>query len=158
MPFSRYASLMDSDSDYSFEPAPDSFRALFAGQALSHLDEIVLSWHMGGHPISWTELEGIFQVNLETGPATLFRLIAPVEGLPARLEVDANDAASRGIPLELVRRLWDELAFIGKLVENPHAPLLVPLSKFSRGDRKVFLAYALTIARCIATPPEQKYD
>jgi hypothetical protein len=149
---------MDSDSDFDFEPAPDSFRSLFTGQALSHLDEIVLSWHMGGHPIAWSQSEGIFQVNLEGGPVMLFRLLAPVDGFPARVEVDSTESVSGGIPSELFQRLWNELAFIGKLVENPHAPLLVPLAKFSRGDRKVFLAYALTIARCIAVPPEQKAE
>jgi hypothetical protein len=137
-----------------FDPAPDSFRDLFAGQALKHLDEMVLSWHMGGHPILYDEATAVFQVNLLEGPATLFILHAPKEGFPARVEVDAQVAASGGIPGDLVSHLWEELARIGGAVENPHAPLSVALGRFSRGDRKVFLAYALTIARCIAIPPQ----
>jgi hypothetical protein len=65
-------------------------------------------------------------------------------------------SVSLGVPSDLVQRLWGELADIGKLVENPHVPLSVPLGKFSRGDRKVFLAYALTIARCISVPPQSE--
>ena len=145
----------DYYSDPDFEPAPECFRDLFTGQALTHLDEIVLSWRMGGHPIDWADSVAAFQVRLAGGPAALFRLHAPGSDLPARLEVDANEAACAGIPPDLVRRLWDELATIGKLVENPHAPLTVPLSRFSRGDRKVFLAYALTIARTITVLPDE---
>jgi len=136
------------------EPAPDTFRVLFSGQALKHLDEFVLSWRMGGHPIEWTGAVALFQVHLANGPSALFRLRAPTEGLPASVEVDITDASRGGIPSDLARRLWDELAYIGKAVENPYAPLTVSLSRFSRGDRKVFLAYALTIARQIARPPE----
>lgn len=137
-----------------FEGAPEEFRDRFVGQALTHLDEIVLSWRMGGHPIDWTESAAFFQVSLCDGPATLFTLYAPTDDLPARLEVNTCEAESSGVPQNLIRRLWDELAFIGKLVENPHIPACVSLGKFSRGDRKVFLAYALTIARTIATSPE----
>jgi hypothetical protein len=136
------------------EPAPDTFRALFSGQALKHLDEFVLSWRMGGHPIEWTAAVALFQVHLTDGPSPLFRLRAPTEDLPASVEVDITDASRGGIPSDLARRLWDELAFIGKAVENPYAPLNVSLGRFSRGDRKVFLAYALTIARQISRPPE----
>jgi hypothetical protein len=144
---------MDFESDCEFEPAPQEFRDLFAGQALSHLDEMVLSWRMGGHPIEWAESVAKFQVNLMSGTTVLFRVHAGSASHPARVEVDSNEASISGIPVDLVRRLWDELAYIGKLTENPHAPLHVPLAKFSRGDRKVFLAYALTIARTIACPP-----
>ncbi len=136
------------------KPAPDSFRRLFTGQALNHLDEFVLSWRMGGHPISYLETVAGFEVHLDSGPGQLFRLHAPGKGLPARVEVDISDASSCGIPEDLARRIWDELADIGKVEENPHVPLSVPLGKFSRGDRKVFLAYALTIARHIVVPPE----
>jgi hypothetical protein len=108
---------------------------------------------MGGHPIDWAELSATFQVRLEQGPAMLFRLHAPCEDYPARVEVDANEASRLGVPTDLINRLWDELAYIGKQIENQHVPLCVSLAKFSRGDRKVFLAYALTIARTIAVPP-----
>jgi hypothetical protein len=145
---------MQSDSDFDFEPAPECFRSLFTGQALTHLDEMVLSWRMGGHPIDWTDSSAIFQVHLCDGPTVLFRLYAPCEGNPAQVGVDTGEAAGLGVPEHLIKRLWDELAFIGKQVENTHVPLCVSLAKFSRGDRKVFLAYALTIARTIAVPPE----
>lgn len=153
---SRYPSAMDSDQEncFSFEPAPQRFRELFRGQCLSHLDEMVLSWRMGGHPINWTETVAMFQIRLAEGTATLFRVHAPNQQHPACIEVEPGDAVSDGIPVELVERLWEELAFIGKLVENPHSPISVPLARFSRGDRKVFLAYALTIARHISAPPE----
>jgi hypothetical protein len=142
------------EDDFKFEPAPVEFRKMFNGQALSHLDEIVISWRMGGHPICWEEMSGLFQIHVESGKANLFRLHAPCEGKPARIEVDSRNSCESGVPSDLVSRLWEELAFIGKLVENPHVPIYVPLSKFSRGDRKVFMAYALTIARNIAAPPE----
>jgi len=145
---------MPLNDDFNFEPAPESFRRLFKGQALIHLDEIVLSWRMGGHPIAWEESHAIFQVNMENGPATLFKLHAPTPDLPARVEIDTNDSVSSGIPFESVSRLWNELAEIGEIVENPHIPIYVSLGKFSRGDRKVFMAYALTIAREIAAPPQ----
>ena len=144
----------DSDSDFDFEPAPSVFRCLFGGQALTHLDEIVLSWRMGGHPIDWADSYATFQVHLGDGPATMFRLYAPSDESPARIGVDTVEAVRLGVPQDLIKRLWDELAYIGKQTENLHAPLYVPLAKFSRGDRKVFLAYALTIARTIAIPPE----
>jgi hypothetical protein len=137
-----------------FDPAPDCFRDLFSGQALNHLDEMVISWRMGGHPIEWLESSAVFQVHLMTGPAALFRLHAPGNGIQARVEVDPSDAVANGIPGDLFVRLWEELATIGSVVENYHAPLSVTLGRFSRGDRKVFLAYALTIARTIACPPE----
>lgn len=142
----------------NYEPdlpsAPDCFRCLFHGQALAHLDEFVLSWHTGDHPITWLDSEARFEIRLADGPAMLFRLHAPDETNPARVEVDINESSQRGIPYELVEKLFNELATIGKLTENPHAPLVVPLGKFSRGDRKVFLAYALTIARHIAIAPK----
>jgi hypothetical protein len=149
---SRYTGRVEWELE--FDPAPDTFRGLFTGQALKHLDEMVLSWSMGGHPILYDDASAVFQVNLMEGPATLFVLHAPREGFPARVEVDTGLAASAGIPGDLVCRLWEELARIGQATENPHAPLLVSLGRFSRGDRKVFLAYALTIARSIARPPE----
>jgi hypothetical protein len=145
---------MAFEPEFEFEPAPECFRELFSGQALSHLDEMVLSWRMGGHPIDWTDSEAAFQVHLADGPACLFRVFAPSRERPASIEVDTLQSSSLGVPPDLIERLWSELADIGKLVENPHVPLSVPLGKFSRGDRKVFLAYALTIARCIAVPPE----
>ncbi len=138
------------------EPAPQNFRDLFTGQALSHLDEIVLSWRSGGHPISWLDDSATFEVWLDEGPAPFFRLLAPADGFPARLEMDVTDATNAGIPHALALRLWAELADIGKEVENDHVPLRVSLGLFSRGDRKVFLAYALTIARQIARPPDIK--
>jgi hypothetical protein len=144
---------VDFNTEPDFEPAPQALRDLFTGQALSHFDEMVLSWRMGGHPIAWTQYAAIFQVNLENGPVMMFQVQAPNTSYPARVEVDPNDAAKNGIPLDLAQALWNELAFIGKVVENSHAPIYVPLSKFSRGDRKVFLAYALTIARTIACWP-----
>jgi len=141
--------------DPDFDPAPEEFRQLFAGQALSHLDEIVLSWQMGGHPIVWDAARATFQVWLESGPVPMFRLHAPSPGIPARIEVDPAEAARDGIPSDYIGKLWSELAFIGNATENVHAPITVPLGKFSRGDRKVFLAYALTIARTIARPPAE---
>lgn len=135
------------------DPAPSGFRELFAGQALMHLDEIVMSWRMAGHPIEWAESFAIFQVHLTDGLAPLFRLHAPEEGIQANVEVNPSDSGNAGIPGDLVRRLWQELADIGRVVENEHVPLAVNLGRFSRGDRKVFLAYALTIARTIARPP-----
>jgi hypothetical protein len=140
--------------DNLFEQAPDFFRERFSGQALSHLDEIVLSWQYGGHPILWEDSFALFQVFLENGPAPIFRLYAPVDGSPARIEVDPSDAVQSGIPSEFITKLWGELAYIGKTTENAHVPITVSLGKFSRGDRKVFLAYALTIARSLASPPE----
>ena len=137
-----------------FEPAPEEFRAMFTGQALSHLDEIVLNWQTGGHPISWEKDKASFEIYLENGNGVLFRLHAPVEGYPACLEVDVADAFESGIPTDLSRRLWVELAYIGNITENDYVPIRVSLGKFSRGDRKVFMAYALTIARQIARPPE----
>jgi hypothetical protein len=142
--------------DPNLEPAPDDFRNLFSGQALNHLDEVVLSWRTGGHPIEWTCSVAMFQVYLPDGPAPLFSLHAPDEGLPAGIEVDVSGASNLGFPVDLAQRLWDELAQIGSVVENPHIPLRVSLGKFSRGDRKVFLAYALTIARHLARPPQDK--
>ncbi len=140
--------------DPDLEPAPEAFRALFTGQALAHLDEFVLSWRTGGHPISWAESIAGFEVWLEEGRAALFRLHAPREGVPAGIEVDLAETTRGGFPIDLARRLWQELAFIGKITENPYVPLFVSLGKFSRGDRKVFLAYALTVARQLARPPE----
>jgi len=140
--------------DPDLEPAPDAFRAQFTGQALKHLDEFVLSWKSGGHPISWLDTVALFQVWMLEGPRALFRIYSPSDGKSARVEVDISDAAEGGFPSELVQRLWEELAYIGKVTENPHVPLSVSLGKFSRGDRKVFLAYALTIARQFARPPE----
>jgi hypothetical protein len=141
--------------DPELEPAPDEIRSLFSGQALTHLDEIVLSWRTGGHPIDWYESAGLFEIYLESGIGTLFRVIAPVQGLPARIEMDVADAIRYGIPQNLAIRLWSELADIGNLTENEYAPISVSLGKFSRGDRKVFLAYALTIARELARPPKE---
>ncbi len=136
------------------DPAPESFRNRFTGQGLNHLDEIVLAWRLGGHPIVWADASATFQVHIVSGPALLFRLHTPCEDIPARIEVDAATAVQEGVPEGMVRPLWEELARIGRVVENLHAPLTVSLGKFSRGDRKVFLAYALTIARQIARPPE----
>jgi len=140
--------------DPNLDPAPPDFRRQFTGQALKHLDEFVLSWQSGGHPISWLGTVALFEVHLLEGPSPLFRIYSPSDGKSARVEVDIIDAAGEGIPSELAHRLWEELADIGKVIENPHVPLSVSLGKFSRGDRKVFLAYALTIARHIARPPD----
>jgi hypothetical protein len=137
-----------------FEPVPAEFRALFTGQALGHLDEIVLNWQTGGHPISWATDTANFEIYLDNSNGVLFRLHAPAEGYPACLEVDVADAFESGIPAELTQRLWAELAYIGEITENDYVPIRVSLGKFSRGDRKVFMAYALTIARQIARPPE----
>jgi len=140
--------------DPDLDPAPPDFRNQFAGQALKHLDEFVTSWRSGGHPIEWSQAVAMFDVYLLEGPETLFRIYSPGDGKSARVEVDIGDAANRGIPSDLAHRLWLELADIGKVKENPYVPLSVSLGKFSRGDRKVFLAYALTIARQIARPPD----
>ncbi|MCK4720287.1 hypothetical protein KAU08_06490 [bacterium] len=140
------------DFDWDLAPAPEHFRCLFKGQALAHLDEFVLSWRYGDHPISWGETAAVFKIRLVEGPGVLFRLHAPGERLPARIEVDVSESVRGGISYEHSERLWCELAVIGNATENAHAPLVVSLGKFSRGDRKVFLAYALTIARQIAIP------
>ena len=139
-------------------PAPENFRCLFKGQALSHLDEFVISWRSGDHPITWHDSVAQFEIRLSNGPAVLFRLHTPCDIQPARIEVDINESSQFGIPYELTEKLWSELATIGKVIENTHAPLVVPLGKFSRGDRKVFLAYALTIARHIAVPRKKSDD
>jgi len=141
-----------------FKPAPPEFRVLFSGQALKHVDEIVLNWQSGGHPISWTEMSARFEIFLEDGIGVLFRLHAPSDGHPGSLEVDVESASKNGVPVDLGRRLWAELADIGGITENEHVPVRVSLGKFSRGDRKVFMAYALTIARQIARPPEYHED
>lgn len=134
-----------------FECAPDEFRGQFNGQALAHLDEIVLSWNMGGHPIEWCGNHADFQARINESTALIFRLHAPGNSLPGRIEVDPAQAQSSGVPADLIGRLWDELARIGDSCENRHDPVAVSLGRFSRGDRKVFLAYALTIARAVTT-------
>ncbi len=139
------------------DPAPPEFRKLFAGQALGHLDEFVLSWRTGGHPISWSGQAAIFEVWLAHGPTPLFYLHAPGNQTLACVHMDVTSSTEAGFPADLAIRLWNELADIGKVDENSHVPLSVPLGKFSRGDRKVFLAYALTIARQIACPPDFEF-
>ncbi len=136
------------------EPAPENFRSLFNGQALDHFDEIVLSWRTGGHPISWQPAHASFEVFINTGPVPLFQLNSPVDGLPAQIVFDIQSVSSCGIPDDLARRIWEELAFIANVDENPSGPLAVALGKFSRGDRKVFLAYALTVARQLTSYPD----
>lgn len=157
-PFLEKSTLVEYNfsmvNDPALDPAPEEFRSLFNGQALMHLDEIVLSWRTGGHPISWDEKIAFFEVWLTDGPQSLFKLHAPGDDLPARIEVDVNDATRRGFSAELASKLWDELAYIGNQKENTHAPVAVSLAKFSRGDRKVFLAYALTIARILSRRPD----
>jgi hypothetical protein len=140
------------DFDWDLAPAPEHFRCLFKGQALAHLDEFVLSWRYGDHPIFWGETTAVFEIRLDEGHAVLFRLHAPGERIPARIEVDVSESVRCGISYEFLESLWCELAVIGNATENAHAPLVVSLGKFSRGDRKVFLAYALNIARQIAIP------
>jgi hypothetical protein len=135
-------------------PAPECFRCLFTGQALAHLDEIVMAWRTGDHPITWRGSSASFEIRLLSGLAVLFKLHAPDENQSARIEVDIYESSMGGIPHELTEKLWCELATIGQETENTHAPLVVPLANFSRGDRKVFLAYALTIARNIAVARE----
>ena len=138
--------------DPELAPAPDGFRRLFRGQALDHLDEFVLSWRTGNHLISWSEKVAVFEVNTTEGPAMLFKLHAPADRMPAMIEVDISESHRDGIPAEFLNKLWDVLEEVGSVTENRHASLMVPFGKFSRGDRKVFLAYALTIAR---SPPEK---
>ena len=142
----------------SLEPAPDFFRKLFSGAELKHLDEMVLSWRLGDHPISWESEAAFFHVRLESGPATLWRLLPPGQGNPACVEVDVPISILEGIPENLVCKLMAELAYIGKIAEEKTAPISVPLGIFSQGDRKVFLAYALTIARSLACSAEIKIE
>ena len=135
----------------NLEPAPDEFRELFKGQALGHLDEIVTSWRMGGHPISWSDASANFEVALETGPVSIFEVLAPSDTHPAGIGYDIAHALKIGIPTDFARRIHEELLGVGKLDEGADGPLRIPLGKFSRGDRKVFLAYTLTVARFLAS-------
>jgi len=135
------------------EPAPEDFRELFTGQALGHLDEFVLSWRMAGHPISWSESVADFEVTLENGPAILFKIHAPKESTPAGVEFDSEQAERIGMSPDFATRISEELSQIGKISETSGAQIRVPLGRFSRGDRKVFLAYTLTVARFLAYNP-----
>jgi len=136
--------------DLDLEPAPEEFRLLFKGQALGHLDEIVLSWRMAGHPISWGQSLAKFEVNSKDGLLLLFQVCAPEQGIPAGLEFDPGRAIDIGMPSDFANRILDELVKVGNIEATEGVPIRVPLGKFSRGDRKVFLAYTLTIARLLA--------
>ena len=136
--------------DPHLDPAPDDFRKLLTGQVLGHLDEIVLSWRMAGHPINWTDTSADFGVNLGDEPVMLFRIYPSSQGTAAGILFDTKHANKIGMPVEFIDRISSELIQVGGLKSIPDEPIRAPLGKFSRGDRKVFLAYTLTAARLMA--------